>query len=131
MTLNAIEIESAPTARLLLRTSGTPAYTSYSSAPDTFVIDLSNASKAATVAMPPLLPPGVTSITADDVTEVGTRLTRVTVKLAQPAALQANAEDHTVAVTLPVAAVAEVTPAPPPAPAPEPVKTVEEPVVKA
>jgi len=122
MTLNAIEIESAPTARLLLRTSGTPAYTSYSPAPDTFVIDLSNASKAATVAMPPLLPPGVTSITADDVTEVGVRLTRVTLKLAKPSVLQATAEDHMVAVALPV----KEEPLPVVVTAP-----VEEPVVKA
>ena len=39
MTLTAIETESAPTARLILRTSGTPAYTSYSPTPDTFVPD--------------------------------------------------------------------------------------------
>jgi type IV pilus assembly protein PilQ len=100
MTLTAIEFQSAPTARLLLRTSGTPAYTSYSPAPDTFVVDLSNASKAPSLALPAAVP-GITSVTAEEVTEMGARLTRVTVHLAQPSALQAAADDHAVAVTLP------------------------------
>src|SRR5207248_11726439 len=88
MTLTAIETESAPTARLILRTSGTPAYTSYSPTPDTFVIDLSGASKAPSLTIPSLLPPSITSVTAEEVTEMGTRVMRVTVHLAQPAALQ-------------------------------------------
>jgi len=147
MTLTAIELESTPTARLLLRTSGTPAYTSYSPTPDTLVVDLSGASKAPTLTIPPALPPGVTSIAADEVTEMGTRVTRVTVHLAQAATLQAIADDHAVAVTLPAkeeplpAVTPVVTAAVPaaaePAPAAEPVKMepakpiVDEPVVKA
>jgi type IV pilus assembly protein PilQ len=126
MTLTAIETESAPTARLILRTSGTPAYTSYSPTPDTFVIDLSGASKAPTLTIPSPLPASVTSITADEVTEMGTRVMRVTVHLAQPASLQASADDHAVAVMLP--AKEEALPAV--TPVAEVVKPIEEPVVK-
>ena len=144
MTLTAIEFESAPTAHLLLRTSGTPAYTSYSPAPDTFVIDLSNAAKAPSLTLPAAVP-GVSSVTAEEVTEMGARLTRVTMHLAQAATLQAVADDHAVSVTLPakeeplpaVKAVAEplVEPAvetPKAEPVAEAVKPpIEEPVVKA
>ena len=126
MTLTGIEFESAPTARLILRTSGTPAYTSYSPTPDTFVVDLSNASKAPALAIPSPLPAGVTSVTAEEVTEMGTRVTRVTVKLAQPATLQASVEEHAVAVALP----AKEEPLPAVTPVVEAVKPVEEPVVK-
>ena len=126
MTLTAIETESAPTARLILRTSGTPAYTSYSPTPDTFVVDLSGASKAPTLTIPSPLPPSITSLTAEEVTEMGTRVMRVTVHLAQPAALQASADDHAVAVTLP--AKEEALPAV--TPVVEAVKPIEEPVVK-
>src|ERR1051325_3027215 len=146
MTLTAIEFESAPTARLLLRTSGTPAYTSYSPAPDTFVIDLSNAAKAPSLTLPASIP-GVTSVGAEEVTEMGARLTRVTVHLAQPSTLQAVADDHAVAVTLPakeeplpavtpVATAAVIADPPKAEPKAEPVAEavkppVEEPVVKA
>src|SRR4051812_38199330 len=106
MTLTAIELESTPTARLLLRTSGTPAYTSYSPAPDTFVVDLSGAAKAPTLTIPSPLPTGIPSVTAEEVTEMGARVMRITVHLAQPATLQAVADDHAVAVTLPVVAAA-------------------------
>jgi AMIN domain len=148
MSLTAIEFESAPTARLILRTSGAPAYTSYSPAPDSFVVDLSNAGKAPALTIPTSLPAGVTSVTAEEVTEMGTRVTRVTVKLAQPATLQATAEDHSVAVPLPMkeealppvmpAAVAQTPASVPPVeakaePVPEPAAPAvhaEEPVVK-
>ena len=40
MTLNAVEIDSAAAPRLILRTSGSPVFNSYSPQPDQFVIDL-------------------------------------------------------------------------------------------
>jgi len=46
-SLNAIELESVPSSRLVLRTSATPAYTSYSPTPDTFVVDLAGTSPQA------------------------------------------------------------------------------------
>jgi type IV pilus assembly protein PilQ len=141
MTLTAVEFEPAPASRLVLRTSGAPAYTSYSPAPDTFVVDLSNVSKAPSLAVPSPLPPSVTSVTAEEVTEMGTRVTRVTVKLSQPSTLQASAGDHSVTVALPakeepLPPVVAAIPAPEPAPAPETAKTetakpiADEPAVK-
>jgi type IV pilus assembly protein PilQ len=138
MTLNAIEIEPAPALRLLLRTSGTPVYTSYSPAPSRFVVDLTATAKSPAVSIPSPLPPSVSAITVDEVTEMGTRLTRVVLTLAQPATLQASANDNTLAISLPAPSVAEARPAEEPLPAvvpvlpapePEPVKTVSEPVV--
>src|SRR5436305_2067101 len=80
-TLNAIDVDGA---RITLRTSATPAYTSYNPAPDVFVVDLTATSKGSALAIPTTLPPGVTSVTAEEAVEMGTRLTRVTFRLAQP-----------------------------------------------
>lgn len=103
MTLNAIDIEQS---RVMLRTSGAPAYTSYSPTPDLFVIDLTGTSKAANLAIPAPLPPSISSIVADEVTEMGTRLTRVTFHLTRAATLQAAVDGNTVAIALPAASVA-------------------------
>jgi type IV pilus assembly protein PilQ len=144
--LSAIEIESTPPARLLLRTTGTPVYTSYSPAPTRFVVDLTSTAKAPSLAIPPALPPQVTSISAEEVTEMGTRLTRVTVNLTVPSTPQAVAADNLVTISFPAAvadihdealpAVVPVIPpstqasaaSPPVVPEPEPVR-VSEPVV--
>jgi type IV pilus assembly protein PilQ len=100
MMLNAIEIEPS-SGRLLLRTSGTPVYTSYSPAPARFVVDLTATAKDASLTIPSTLPPTVSSISVDEVTEMGTRLTRVTVNLTQPATPQAVAADNLLAISLP------------------------------
>ncbi|HEX3070531.1 MAG TPA: AMIN domain-containing protein, partial [Thermoanaerobaculia bacterium] len=127
MSLTAIDIESAPVPRLILRTTSSPVYTSYSPMPDVFVIDLTGASKAASLVIPSILPSSLGSISVDEVTEMGSKLTRVTVHLAQSASIEAAAEENSIAINLPAAstpAVAEVAPvakaeeAPPP-----PVKT--------
>ncbi len=97
-SLTAVEVDAS---RVLLRTSATPAYTSYSPAPDVFVVDLASTTKAATVAIPATLPAGVTSISAEEAVEMGTRLTRVTFRLAHAAILQASASDKSVVVTVP------------------------------
>ncbi len=97
-SLTAVEVDAS---RVLLRMSATPAYTSYSPAPDVFVVDLASTTKAANVAIPATLPAGVTSISAEEAMEMGTRLTRVTFRLAQPATLQASASDNSVVVTIP------------------------------
>jgi len=121
MSLNAIEIDSVPTPRLILRTSGTPAYTSYSPTPDSFVVDLTGTAKAASLAIPAALPPSVRSVTAEEVTEMGNRLTRVTLHLTQPMSLEAAADEKSVAIGLPMQpaaatavaeAPAQVTPTP-------------------
>jgi type IV pilus assembly protein PilQ len=118
--LASVEVGSNP-ARLILRTSGTPAYTSYSPTPDIFVIDLSGVSKAATLSIPHDLPAGVASVTADEAVEMGNRLTRVTLRFAEAQTPRVSASDHDVMVDL---SGAEVRPAaaenaaPPVVPAP-------------
>ena len=112
MTLNAVELEGAPSPRLILRTSGSPVFTSYSPLPNQFVVDLSNASKAPGLTIPATLPPSVNSIAVDEVTEMGTRLTRVILRLNQTATLQAAVEANNVTVALPATAVAEAKTAP-------------------
>ncbi|HEY8131637.1 MAG TPA: type IV pilus secretin PilQ [Thermoanaerobaculia bacterium] len=135
MTLNAIEVGSSTSPQIVLRTSGAPAFTSLSPTPDQFVIDLSGTTKSSSLTIPSQLPPAVTAITADEVTEMGSRLTRVTVRLAQPGTAQAAAEGNAVTVTLPAPAVVEapaVVPAPPAAPVIEAVvKSEETPLPKA
>jgi type IV pilus secretin PilQ/predicted competence protein len=111
MTLNAVEIDASTTPRLILRTSGSPVFNSYSPQPSQFVVDLTGASKAESLTTPSNLPPSVTSIAVDEVSEMGTRLTRVTVMLAQAATLHASAEANAVAINLPAALVAEAQPA--------------------
>src|SRR5260370_42313465 len=74
--LNAIEVESAPAVHLLLRTSGTPVYTSYSPTPARFVVDLTSTAKSPSLTIPSPLPPQVSALNVEEVTEMGTRLTR-------------------------------------------------------
>jgi type IV pilus secretin PilQ/predicted competence protein len=97
-SLTAVEADAS---HVLLRTSATPVYTSYSPAPDVFVVDLASTTKGASVAVPATLPAGITSISAEDAVEMGTRLTRVTFRLAQPATLQASVSENSVVITVP------------------------------
>lgn len=139
--LNAIEVESTPSVHLLLRTSGTPVYTSYSPAPARFVVDLTSTAKSPSLVVPRPLPAQVSSINVEEVTEMGTRLTRVTVSFAQATTPQAVAGDNLVTIDVPAAAIADqsgealpaVVPVIPPAtqasaaPAPAPAVTEPEP----
>jgi len=104
MTLQSIDVDSN---RIVLHTSGTPAYTSYSPSPAVFVVDLTSTSKESAVAIPAALPAGVASVNAEEATEMGTRLTRVTFHLAQPLLPTATASDKSIIVTMPASAVAE------------------------
>src|SRR5260221_5789829 len=105
--LNAIEVESTPSVHLLLRTSGTPVYTSYSPAPARFVVDLTSTAKSPSLVIPTPLPAQVSSINVDEVTEMGTRLTRVTVSFAQATTPQAVAGDNLVTIDVPALAIAD------------------------
>jgi len=117
MSLTAVDIELSPSPRLVLRTTASPVYTSYSPMPELFVIDLTGASKASSLAIPSNLPPSVSSVSVEDVTEMGSRLTRVSVHLTQSATIEASAEGNNVVISLPaVAAPAVAEVAPPPAP---------------
>ncbi|MEO6258730.1 MAG: type IV pilus secretin PilQ [Thermoanaerobaculia bacterium] len=108
LSLTAVEVETEPSSRLVLRTSGSPAYTSYSPQPDVFVVEMAGTSKAGSVAVPPL-PSSIAAVRVEEVTEMGARLTRVTVQLAHPGVLQAAAEGSTIAITLPAVAVAQAS----------------------
>ena len=107
MTLDAIEVGSSPSSQIVLRTSGAPAFTSLSPTPDRFVIDLSATTKSGSLTIPSHLPASVSVITADEVTEMGSRLTRVTVRLTQPGTTQAAADGNAVIITLPAPVIAE------------------------
>ncbi|MEA2338410.1 MAG: type pilus assembly protein PilQ, partial [Thermoanaerobaculia bacterium] len=103
MSLTAVDVETTPSPRLILRTTASPVYTSYSPMPDLFVIDLTGASKAASLVIPmtSTLPPSVGSVTVEDVTEMGSRLTRVSIHLAQSGAVEASAEGNDVIISVP------------------------------
>jgi type IV pilus assembly protein PilQ len=102
-TLNAIDVDGS---RITLRTSATPVYTSYNPAPDVFVVDLTATAKGSALTIPPALPAGVASITAEEAVEMGTRLTRVTFRLAQPLSPEASANENNVVIALPAVATA-------------------------
>lgn len=140
IVLSAVEVEGS---RVVLRTSGAPAYTSYSPSPGVFVIDLTGTSRDAAAVVPATLPPAVTSIAADEVVEMGTKLTRVTFRFADSILPDVAVGDKSVVITVPATAVAietappvEALPAVAPAvvvaqattpipPAPEPQPSVE------
>ncbi|HEX9983432.1 MAG TPA: type IV pilus secretin PilQ [Thermoanaerobaculia bacterium] len=118
MSLTAIELDGS---RVLLQTSGAPAYTSYSPSPNVFVVDLTGTGRPATLSIPTTLPSSVASLTADEVVEMGSRLTRVTFRLTQSFSPQASAIDGAVVVTLPASAPMQTaaTPALEPVAAPQ------------
>jgi len=103
IVLNAVEVDGS---RVLLRTSGAPAYTSYSTAPGVFVIDLTGTTRDSGVIIPSTLPPAVKSIAAEQVTEMGSSLTRVTFRLTDSLTPEIAAIEKAVVVTVPAAAVA-------------------------
>jgi type IV pilus secretin PilQ/predicted competence protein len=143
-TLNAIDVDGS---RIILRTSATPVYTSYNSAPDVFVVDLTATTKGSALTIPATLPAGVNSVNAEEAVEMGARLTRVTVRLAQPLSPQAAGNENNLVITLPAVAaalppvelkasdvphvepIAETTPAAAP-PAEPVVEPIAEPVVE-
>lgn len=66
---------------LVLETSAAPSFSSYSPQPMVFVVDLPLAVKASGVEIPSKLPAPVASVTADEAYELGSGLTRVTIRL--------------------------------------------------
>src|SRR6266550_4260373 len=123
MTLTAIEV-GAP-SQIVLRTSGAPAFTSLSPTPNQFVVDLSGTARGTALAIPTPLPAGISAIVADEVTEMGSMLTRVTVKFTQGGTAQAAADGNSVIITLPPPAIAEV-PKSEPAPVPVAAMPIQE-----
>lgn len=126
----AFEGDSAP--RLVLKTTASPVYTSYSPQPDVFVVDLPRTSRARALSVPTEYPAGISSIAADEATELGVPLTRVTIRFDRPVTAAATAVGESVEITfdesIRVAEAPQVAPAfelPPPVvaetiPEPEP-----------
>jgi type IV pilus assembly protein PilQ len=102
IALSAIETEGS---RILLRTNGAPAYTSYSPSPGVFVVDLTDTGRDAAVAIPAVLPPAVASLAAEEVVEMGNRLTRVTFRLSEPLSPEVMAIEKAVVVTIPATSI--------------------------
>ena len=109
IALSGIETDGS---RVILRTTGAPAYTSYSPSPGVFVIDLTGTSRDAAAVVPTKLPPAVVSVAADDVVEMGTRLTRITFRLSDALTPEISAGDKSVIVTIPARAIAITEAAP-------------------
>ncbi|HJQ36851.1 MAG TPA: type IV pilus secretin PilQ, partial [Thermoanaerobaculia bacterium] len=123
-------------SRVTLKTTGAPAYTSYSPSPGVFVVDLTSTTKESSVLIPSVLPPAVASMTADDVVEMGSHLTRITFRLTESLHPEVAAVEKAVVVTIPATAIAIETAAPAveplapviaaaPEPTPEPVVAEE------
>lgn len=100
IVLKAVEVDGS---QIVLRTSGAPAYTSYSPSPGVYVIDLTGTSRDAAAAIPATLPPAVASLSADEVVEMGTRLTRVTFRFSDSVTPEIAAAEQSVVVTVPAA----------------------------
>jgi type IV pilus assembly protein PilQ len=130
ITLSAVEVDGSS---VILRTTGAPAYTSYSPAPGVFVVDLTGTSRDAAAVIPSTLPHALNSLSADEVVEMGTKLTRVTFRFVESITPDVAAADKSVVITVPATAIpietAEILPAVvpvTPAPAePEPRVVVE------
>ena len=102
IALSAVDVDGS---RVLLRTNGAPAFTSYSPAPGVFIVDLTDTSRENSAVIPATLPPAVVSITADEVVEMGSALTRITFRLAETLMPQVTTIDHAVVVTIPATAI--------------------------
>ena len=115
IALSSVEVDGS---RVLLRTNGSPAFTSYSPSPGVFVVDLTGTSREAGATVPSTMPPAVSSISADEVTEMGSRLTRITFRLTESLHPEVTTIDNAVVVTIPAKAIPiEVAAAPAEVPA--------------
>ncbi len=104
IVLKAVEVDGS---QVVLRTSGAPAYTSYSPSPGVYVIDLTGTSRDAAALIPVTLPASVASLSADEVVEMGTRLTRVTFRFSDAVIPEIAAAEQSVVITVPTASPIE------------------------
>ncbi|HUF18093.1 MAG TPA: AMIN domain-containing protein, partial [Thermoanaerobaculia bacterium] len=127
-TLDALRAETLPAPRLVLQTTGAPAYTSYSPQPDVFVLDLPRTTKAYGLVLPTNLPSYVASVAADEAIELGRPLTRVTVRFTSPMSATASTVDGSVVIDFsePLMASVEDFDAPEVLPPPEDVVSVSD-----
>lgn len=109
--LTEVRAESSPEPRLVLRTDGSPAYTSYSPQPDVYVVDLPRVARGNGVTVPSNLPEWVASVSVDEAIELGRPLTRVTMRFREPVRADASTEGDAVVVAFDRTRAAEPTPA--------------------
>lgn len=112
LTEVAFQGDSAP--RLVLKTTENPVYTSYSPQPDVFVVDLPRTSRDRSLTLPTEYPAGISSVAADEATELGVPLTRVTIRFDHPVTAAATATGESVHVTFDESIRTAETPETPP-----------------
>jgi type IV pilus secretin PilQ/predicted competence protein len=123
VSLVGIEVASQPETRLVIRTSASAAYTTYSPQPDIFVVDLPRTEVPRNLEIPDELPAEISSISAERAVELDNELARVTVRLTHGMVARAEAEGNEVVVTfeekvrpaVEASFVADPLPPPPPA----------------
>jgi type IV pilus assembly protein PilQ len=139
MALTALRAENEPQPKLVVETTGRPAYTGYHPQPDVYVVDLLKTVKQTGLVLPTNLPDFIASVSVDEVLELGKPVTRVTVRFREPLAAFASASGNGVEIgfegvtpalavaepvfeepTVAVETIAEVEAPPAPAPAVEP-----------
>lgn len=98
-SLDSVTMELSPAPRILLKTSGAPSFSSYSPQPDIYVIDLPGAVRADSLTFPTHYPSFINSVTAENATELGTGLTRITVRFAQAVPAHTASVDGGLVVT--------------------------------
>jgi type IV pilus assembly protein PilQ len=121
MALTALRAENEPQPKLVVETTGRPAYTGYHPQPDVYVVDLLKTVKQTGLVLPTNLPDFIASVSADEVLELGKPMTRVTVRFREPLAAFASAAGNGVEIGfdgVPAAAAA-----------PESIAPLEEPTV--
>lgn len=99
--LTEVRAETRPAPRVVLGTSGNPAYTSYSPQPDVYVVDLPRMARANGLEIPTDLPEWVASVSVDEAIELGRPLTRVTMRFREPLSPSASTEGNAVVVSIP------------------------------
>ncbi|HEY0788234.1 MAG TPA: AMIN domain-containing protein, partial [Thermoanaerobaculia bacterium] len=123
MALTALRAENEPQPKLVVETTGRPAYTGYHPQPDVYVVDLLKTVKQTGLVLPTNLPDFIASVSADEVLEMGKPMTRVTVRFREAVPAFASAAGNGVEIGFERAAAETVAEA---APATEP---LEEPAV--
>ncbi|HEU5163692.1 MAG TPA: type IV pilus secretin PilQ [Thermoanaerobaculia bacterium] len=111
MALTALRAENEPQPKLVVETTGRPAYTGYHPQPDVYVVDLLKTVKQTGLVLPTNLPDFIASVSADEVLELGKPMTRVTVRFREPLSAFASASGNGVEIgfeSAPAQAVAQV-----------------------
>ncbi len=119
MALTAVRAENEPQTKLVVETTGRPAYTGYHPQPDVYVVDLLKTVKQTGLVLPTNLPDFIASVSADEVLEMGKPMTRVTIRFREAVPSYATASGNGVEIGFDRAAPAVTAEAAPVAETPE------------